>query len=74
MAPLLLKPVVGYLAGLVTGPLVKSLARGMFKGTIKVGMRVQKVIGEAAAEMQESQASAKVAISPLASATKGVQK
>lgn len=59
--PLLAKPVVGYLAGLVTGVLVKSLARGTFKGTVKFGLRMKQLIGEAAAEMQAAQASTEVA-------------
>ena len=59
--PLLVKPVVGYLAGLLTGVLVKSVARGAFKGTVKFGLRMQKLVNEAAAEMQAAQASTKVA-------------
>ena len=55
---LLLRPVVVYLAGLVTGPLIKPVVKGSLKGTVKVGMHMKKLVGEAASEVKAAPATA----------------
>lgn len=59
-------PVVVYLAGVVTGPIIKPVARGTFKGTIKAGLRVKKLAGVAASELHGLAAEAGGSSPPVA--------
>jgi hypothetical protein len=53
---LLVKPVVVYLAGLITGPLLIPVVKGSVKGTVKAGLHVKKLVDDAAAEVTTEKA------------------
>ncbi len=66
--PLLVRPLVVYAAGVVTGPLIKPVVRGSVKGTVKIGLHVRRLAGEAAAEVHGIAAEASADAKPAPAA------
>ena len=48
----ILRPVLVYLAGVVTGPVIRPVARGAVKGTVKAGLGLKRITREAASEVK----------------------
>ncbi len=63
--PLLAKPLVVFLAGVATGPLVMPVVRGTVKGAVKLGLQVKNLVGEAASELQGIAAEASAESAPV---------
>ncbi len=49
---MMVEALVLYAAGVITGPVLKSVVRGTVKGTIKAGMRVKQLASDAATEVK----------------------
>ncbi len=65
----ILRPVLVYLAGVVTGPIIRPVARGAVKGTVKAGLGLKKLSHEAAAEVKGIAAEANAEVATTATAT-----